>query len=243
MPGRLIVIFGAGAVVVAAGVIVFLSTQRPEPVAEGPPSGPVLAEPAAAPSSERPASERPTAPAPATAAVEAAPTTASLRIESDVPGTSVFIDRVYLGTAPLTTTDLAPGPHVVLLSPTGYESMSETITVAAGEERHVSMSFRAVRLDAAIQVVHKHAFGSCQGTLKATPQGLTYETGDRNDAFTAPLTGLETFEVDYLDKNLRVKVRNGKTYNFTDPDGNADRLFVFHRDVDKVRQRLAGGGR
>jgi hypothetical protein len=49
--------------------------------------------------------------------------------------------------------------------------------------------------------------------------------------------------VDYLDKNLRVKVRNGKTYNFTDPDGNADRLFVFHRDVDKVRQRLAGGGR
>ena len=27
----------------------------------------------------------------------------------------------------------------------------------------------------------------------------------------------------------------------TDPDGNADRLFVFQRDVDKARQRLAKG--
>ena len=27
----------------------------------------------------------------------------------------------------------------------------------------------------------------------------------------------------------------------TFPDGNADRLFVFHRDVDKARQRLAKG--
>ena len=48
------------------------------------------------------------------------------------------------------------------------------------------------------------------------------------------------FEVDYLKKNLRVKIRGGKIYNFTDPDGNADRLFVFQRDVDKVRKRIGG---
>ena len=47
--------------------------------------------------------------------------------------------------------------------------------------------------------------------------------------------------MDYQDKNLRVKVRKGKQYNFTDPDGNSDRLFVFHRDVDAARQRLARG--
>jgi hypothetical protein len=41
-----------------------------------------------------------------------------------------------------------------------------------------------------------------------------------------------------LNKNLRVQVRKGKRYDFTDPQGNADRLFVFHRDVDKVRERL-----
>jgi len=56
-----------------------------------------------------------------------------------------------------------------------------------------------------------------------------------------PMTDVEQFAVNYQDKNLRVKVRRGKQYNFTDPDGNADRLFVFHRDVDKARQRLASG--
>jgi hypothetical protein len=44
--------------------------------------------------------------------------------------------------------------------------------------------------------------------------------------------------VNYQDKNLRIKLRTGKQFNFTDPDGNADRLFVFHRDVEKARQRL-----
>ena len=56
-----------------------------------------------------------------------------------------------------------------------------------------------------------------------------------------PFADVETFQVDYTDKNLRVKLRKGKQYNFTDPEGNADRLFVFHRDVDKARQRLAKG--
>ena len=93
-----------------------------------------------------------------------------------------------------------------------------------------------------IVVSHKHAFGSCSGALQASPQGLTYETTNSNDAFTVALLNMETFEVDYLAKKLTVKVRGGKTYTFTDPESNADRLFVFHRDVDKVRRRLAGGG-
>jgi hypothetical protein len=82
--------------------------------------------------------------------------------------------------------------------------------------------------------------GSCRGRLVATPKGLRYETTNKGDAFSAPLTALEVFEVDYLKKNLRIKPKGGKTYNFTDPEDNADRLFVFHRDVDKARQKLAG---
>jgi hypothetical protein len=35
-----------------------------------------------------------------------------------------------------------------------------------------------------------------------------------------------------------VKTRQGKTLNFTDPAGDGNRLFVFHRDVDKARKRL-----
>ena len=56
-----------------------------------------------------------------------------------------------------------------------------------------------------------------------------------------PLLALETFQVDYLDKNLRIQPRKGKRYDFTDPDGNADRLFVFHRDVERARERLKKG--
>ena len=46
--------------------------------------------------------------------------------------------------------------------------------------------------------------------------------------------------MDYLAKNLRVKLPKGRQFNFTDPEGNADRLFVFHRDVDKARAAAKG---
>jgi len=50
---------------------------------------------------------------------------------------------------------------------------------------------------------------------------------------------VDIFVVDYLKKSLRVKKRGGRTWNFEDPNGQADPLFVFHRDVDKARARLA----
>jgi len=87
--------------------------------------------------------------------------------------------------------------------------------------------------------VHKHRFGSCKGRLVATPQGLRYDSDDKNDRFTLPLADLGLFEVDYLAKTLKVQGVTGKKYEFTDPtSANGDRLFVFHRDVDKARQRL-----
>jgi hypothetical protein len=98
-----------------------------------------------------------------------------------------------------------------------------------------------VRLDAKIAVVHKHRIGSCRGQLIATPQGLRYDTADKDDGFSVQLRDLETFQVDYLEKNLKVKLQKGRRYDFTDPDGNADRLFVFHLDVEKARERLKKG--
>ncbi len=155
---------------------------------------------------------------------------------------SVFIDRKFLGTAPVTATDLTPGTHHLNMSVSGYDGVSQDIDVQAGTH-DLAIKFKEIHLDAKIAVVHKHAVGSCNGTLHATPQGLQYETTKADDAFLVPLTDIETFEVDYLNKNLRVKIRRGKTYNFTDPEGNADRLFVFHRDIEKVRQRLLAEGR
>jgi hypothetical protein len=172
--------------------------------------------------------------------VEAAPTVGSLHVVADVADASVFVDRKYIGTAPVTAKNVAPGPHHLNVSAVGYDGVSEDIEVTPGV-REVLVTLKTVRLAATLQVVHKHALGSCTGTLRASPQDVTYETTNTHDGFTVALADIERFDVDYLNKNLRLTINNGKTYNFADPDGNADRLFVFHRDVEHVRQRQTAG--
>lgn len=172
--------------------------------------------------------------------IEAVVDTGTLHIDSDVPGAQVFIDRVFIGAAPVTARNVKPGQHQLNVSAEGHEGIARTIDVEPGP-RDITLRFREVRLAARIDVVHKHRIGSCKGTLVATPQGLNYQTTDKDDAFTAALLDLETFQVDYLEKNLKVKAKKGRQFNFTDPEGNADRLFVFHRDVEKARERLKKG--
>jgi hypothetical protein len=152
----------------------------------------------------------------------------------------VFIDRMFVGAVPVTTTEIKPGTHQLNVSAQGYDQQVQSIDLAPGS-RDVMVRFKEVRLDVRVDVIHKHGIGSCKGTLVATPQGLRYDTTNKGDAFSVPLANLDQFAVDYLDKNLKIKIKGGKQYNFTDPDGNADRLFVFQRDVDKARQRLGKG--
>ena len=242
-------------VLVAAGAGVFFLTRpspapapAPAPVAETTPRPVVEPPPAAAPepTTARPR-PRPTAPPPVTEAppepVAEAPPPAdlvTLRIDSDVPGAQVFVDRQFVGAAPVTTTEVKPGTHQINVSAQGYDQYAQSIEVSPGP-RDLMVRFKEVKLDAKVEVIHKHGIGSCRGTLMATPAGLRYDTTNKGDAFTVPLTNLDQFMVDYLDKNLKIKIKGGKQYNFTDPDGNADRLFVFQRDVDKARQRLLKG--
>ena len=227
---------------------------RPEPEAEPPAATATPTAPAPRPPSReapRPGAAPPraaAAPRAPVAKVEPAPAPAAeaplsvgvLHIDSDVPGAQVFIDREFLGAAPVTAASVKPGTHRINVSAEGYDGVAETIEVSPGP-RDVMIKLREVRLDTKLDVVHKHRLGSCTGRLIATPQGMRYETADKDDRFAAPLLDLETFDVDYLEKNLRVKPRKGKLFNFTDPEGNADRLFVFHRDVEKARERLKKG--
>lgn len=180
-----------------------------------------------------PAPDQPAAPAPA-------PTTGTLHVDSDIPGAFVFLDRQFVGKAPVTADGIAPGPHQLNASAEGYEGYSRTLEVAPGAA-DVMVRFKEVRLDETVAVVHKHRIGSCDGKLIASPRGIRYETTDKNDQFVVTFPDLEGFEVNYLDKNLRIKVRGGRTYNFTDRNPNADALFVFHRNVEKVRARIAKG--
>jgi hypothetical protein len=244
------------AVVAAVAIgLFFLLAPRPAPAPASAPAAEVAAPavrpaetpaspPAAPAAAPRARAERPAAaPAPAPAApggVEVVPDAGTLRIESDVPNAQVFLDRQFIGTAPVTAANLKPGSHQLNVSAEGFEGIARSIDVEAGS-KDLMIRFKEVKLDARIAVVHKHRIGSCKGELVATPQGLQYASDDKDDRFAVALADLEQFQVDYQEKNLKVKVRRGKQYNFTDPDGNADRLFVFHRDVDKARQRLASG--
>ncbi len=247
-----------GAVIVASGVVVYRSARSAGVTAPAPtpPVGERSAElaenagattPATLPATAgtaRPAPKRAAppkaAPSPTAAPVEITPTAGTLLIVSDVPGAQVFLDREFIGATPVIAKDVTPGSHQLNVSVQGYDAQAQIIDVSPGS-REIAITFRQVRLDAAIDVVHKHRMGSCRGRLVATPRGLRYETTDKDDVFGVGLLELETFHIDYLTKNLRIQPRKGKRYDFTDPDGNADRLFVFHRDVDRARERLKKG--
>ncbi len=253
--GRVLVI-GAAAIAVLAlaylGVTMMMKPEaqpEPTPVAQAEPAPvPSAAKPAEpetpadTPAARRPRPRKEAAPAPELAAPP--PAGPTLVVESDVPGASVFVDRKFIGTTPLRTAEVTGGSHQLNASATGEEGLAQTVDVAETGETTVTLKFREVRLDASVPVVHKHAMGrSCEGRLVATPDGMRYDTSNKGDAFSFPFSALEVFEIDYLKKELKVKQKGGKTWNFTDKSDNADKLFVFHRDVTKAREKLAALGK
>lgn len=253
---RPLIIVGAAVVLLVAGAIGWW-LMRPAPVAPGEPRqaerpAPRPEAPAPpAPAPETPPAEAPRetrvrprpAPKPVTPvepAPEAPPAPArELTIDTDVPGALVFLDRKYLGNAPVKTSDVTAGSHQVNVSAEGYDGVAQTIQVAEEGATSVTISLKEVRLNEVVEVVHKHAMGSCQGKLTATLNGFRYTPTKGNDGFSMSLAAVESFEIDYMKKNLRLKQKGGKTYNFESPTGSADPLFVFHRDVEKARLKLA----
>ena len=164
-----------------------------------------------------------------------------LRVASDVPGASVFLDRRYVGTTPFEVIEVSPGPHRLNVSAEGYEGFVRNIEIG-DEPISIDVRFLEIRLDASVPVTHKHRFGSCAGILRADLDGIHYETTD-DDAFSIPLRAIERHETDYLERTLTLTRREGRTYNFTVEEDLVDALFVFHRDVEQTRDRLAGGPR
>lgn len=216
----------------AADRAVSAPVEAPAPAPE---AAPAPATPAPAPStgaSRAPAAAPAPPPPPA-----AAPDRTTLRIDADVPGAQVFLDRQFMGTVPLTLENLQPGRRQLNVSAEGFDGVAQTVDLEPGRQE-LRVSLREVRLNAAVDVVHRHRIGSCRGRLVADVNGLRYQT-DHEDAFSASLADLEAFEVDYLENNLRIRLRGGRQYNFTDPEGNPDAIFVFHRDVERAREQLA----
>ena len=161
-------------------------------------------------------------------------------VESDTPGASVFVDEQPLGAAPVRTSALEPGQHELRASLEGEDDIRRTIDIGTSGETMVVLRFKEPRLRTAIQVVHKHGSGSsCEGRLSATLAGLTYETPNRNDAFSLTFNELERFQVDLPAKTLTVKKYGGRTWNFTDRNANTADLVRFHTQVTKAREKMA----
>lgn len=164
----------------------------------------------------------------------------TLVVESDTPGASVYVDDQLLGPAPIRTSALEAGSYRLRATLEGEDDITRTIDLASSGETTVFLRFKEVRLRAAIPVVHKHGGGgSCEGRLSATLAGLTYETPNRNDAFSITFDELERFQMDLPSKTLTVKRRGGRTWNFTDRNARPDDLAVFHSRVTKAREKLA----
>jgi hypothetical protein len=248
-----------GALVLGASVLAsfvwWLMMPRTAPPATVDPEPPAATAPgpADAPAEEpAPAAReaRPTRPAPAPARTETSPPPVEaprseprlLRVTGDVAGADVFVDRAFVGKAPFETRTISAGPHQINVSAPGFDGVSQRVEVAEAGTTEMTFSLKAVRLDATVDVVHRHALGSCEGQLSAAPAGLRYTPSEGRDGFVTALSALEEFEVDYQEKRLRVKIKGGRTFNFTTRAGNADPLLVFHRDVEKARTKLAGGG-
>ncbi len=94
----------------------------------------------------------------------------------------------------------------------------------------------ASRLDARVPVVHKHRFGDCEGTLRAVPGTLTYTTSHKEDAFQLPFAEIEAFDLDAQSKNLRIRRRGGRTWNFTARGESGLALAAFHKEAVRARR-------
>jgi hypothetical protein len=175
---------------------------------------------------------RPPEPAP----VEAAPAKATLRIETDVPGASVLVDRIGVGDAPITIPNLTPGSHRVNVVAPGYEGYAETLELEPGT-RTLSIKFREIKLDESLVAIHKHGVGSCRGQLSASPEGMRYTPAQGDHGFSVTLPAITTLEVDYMEKSLRLTAQ-GRTFNFTPADGNVEKLANFQDNVSKARARV-----
>ncbi len=233
--GRTLAVTSVAVLAVAAiAVGVWLVVRRPAERPQGPPVAPrARTSPRATPEAPAPEARATLAPRPEARPEAAAPT---LRVDADVPGANVFLDRKFLGTTPVETRAFEPGSHRLNVSAEGYDMYAETIELSSSS-REVLVRFKEVRLDQRVDVVHKHGIGSCRGRLLATTAGLRYEADKPADSFEVSFDSLEPLQVDYLNRNLRVKQRGGKTWNFT--ADSADALLSFQKAVENARRRLS----
>jgi hypothetical protein len=67
----------------------------------------------------------------------------SLDIESDPPGSSVFIDRKYVGQTPVQLSELRAGSHVVWIVRDGHQRWTASVLVRAETRTHITATLQS----------------------------------------------------------------------------------------------------
>src|SRR5262245_21765740 len=151
------VLIAAVIAVLAVGAVFMLGGGKPEPAAEAPAAAPRIVpkknEPVPTPAKPvdepaRKAAPKKTAPEPPPPpAAPAAPKLASLKLETDIQGASVFIDLKFVGNTPLSLDKLEPGSKRVQVTATGFESVQKTINLEPGPNA-ITIRVKEVSLNA-----------------------------------------------------------------------------------------------
>jgi len=201
---------------------VAVPAAKPAPVSVAPPAPaqPAATEPA--PAAEAPAQpqEQP-APEPAAPALarkargrkqkqaEAAAAGAELTITSAPAGAQVAFDGASLCETPCTLTGIAPGPHTINASKSGYSSEARTITMAAAQKTTIAVQLGslAARLSIASTPAGAVILLDGKDSGKLTPAVLTLE---KTGAHTILLR-----RYGYLEQSASVNSEAGQTANLS----------------------------
>ena len=65
---------------------------------------------------------------------------------------------------------------------------------------------------------------------------LTYATAHKEDGFRVAFSEIDAFDLDAASRNLRIRRRGGKTWNFTTRDDASAALASFHKDAARFRR-------
>lgn len=85
----------------------------------------------------------------------------TIEVTADIPSVPVYLDMVYAGVTPLTLSDIDAGNHLIQVSPEGFFSQTQNISVKSGEKSTISFSF--VYSDR-LQIPAMVRIGECVGT-------------------------------------------------------------------------------
>jgi serine/threonine protein kinase len=176
------------------------------------------------PKSKKGASPAPTA-IPGQLTVDSTPQGAQVQIDGR-------LDPSWL--TPCTLTALAPGPHTIVVSKSGYGQETRTADVASASRASLSVHLNA--LSAAVMVssdpVGALIFVDGKDTLRVTPSQITLEKGTHTVLVRKP---------GYLDETTSATAQPGQTFHFLPtlrPLGNADQI----KTVGKFKRLFGGNG-